>query len=77
MRLKTFIKANSILYGFNASSCEAALALFAETLAIRGLIENESAVRDGLASTESGHSTAIGNGVAIPHASVEELERRS
>jgi PTS system nitrogen regulatory IIA component len=69
-----FLEAGSTLYGFRASSRDDTIALFSETLASRGLIQNESAVSTGLTWTEDVHTTVIGNGVAIPHATVSGLD---
>ncbi len=74
MRLQDFLKVDSVLYGFRAESRDDTIELFAETLASRGLIQNESKVRDRLTHTENMHTTVIGNGVAIPHATVEGIE---
>ena len=74
MRLRDLIQATSALYGFNASSREDTIGVLAETLASRGLIDNESEVKERLMNTESVHPTVIGNGVAIPHATVEGLD---
>ena len=65
MRLTNFLEAGSTLYGFRAISRDDTIALFSETLASRGLIQNESAVSTGLTRTEDVHTTIIGNGVAI------------
>lgn len=75
MRLKTFLETGSILYGFRADSRDDTIALFAETLSDRGLIQNESEVSSNLIRTEDVHTTAIGNGVAIPHATVTGLDK--
>jgi len=75
MRLMDFLKADSIIYGFRAGSRDDTIGLLAETLAQRGLIQNESAVKNGLTRTEDMHTTVIGNGLAIPHATVEGIDR--
>ena len=74
MRLRDFFQADSILCGFSAGSRDDAIELLAETLASRGLIQNESEVKSRLTHTENVHTTATRNGVAIPHATVEGLE---
>ena len=76
MRLKDFFQVDSILYGFRAESRDDTIGLLAETLASRGLIQNESEVRDRLTRTEDIHTTVIGNGVAIPHATVEGMTHK-
>ena len=75
MCLRDLYQANSILYGFSAGSRDDTIELLAETLASRGLIQNESEVKNRITHTDSVHTTAIGNGVAIPHATVDRLEK--
>ncbi len=64
-----------MLYGFTAESRDDTIGVLAQTLAGRGLIQNESDVIDRLTRTEEVHTTVIGNGVAIPHATVDGLEK--
>ena len=62
-----------MLCGFRAGSRDDTIGLLVETLVSRGLIQNEWDVKNRLIRTEDVHTTAIGNGVAIPHATVEGL----
>lgn len=75
MRLRDFFQVDSIMCGFEARSRDDTIELLVETLASRGLIQNESEVKNRLTHTENVHTTVIGNGVAIPHATVEGLEK--
>ena len=75
MRLKDFYQTDSILHGFSAGSRDDTIELLARSLASRGLIQNESEVKNRLTHTENIHTTVTGNGVAIPHATVEGLEK--
>ena len=75
MRLRDFIRADSILCGFRSKSRDDTIELFAQTLASRNLIQNESQVCDCLTVTENVHTTVIGNGVAVPNASMEGLDK--
>lgn len=75
MRLRDFFQADSIMCGFEARSRDDTIELLVETLASRGLIQNESEVKNRLTHTENVHTTVIGNGVAMPHATVEGLEK--
>ncbi len=71
MRLVDFIKDNSMMCGFSASSRHEVIQVLADTLAERGLVESQGEVNDGLTVMEELHTTVIGNGVAIPHATIE------
>ena len=75
MRLRDFFQVDSILCGFEAEGRDEAIRVLAASLAERGLIENDAAVVDRLTETEDRHTTVIGNGVAIPHATVDGLSR--
>lgn len=73
MRLRDYFQADSILCGFDAADRDEAIQVLATSLVERGLIENDAAVVDRLTQTEERHTTVIGNGVAIPHATVDGL----
>jgi mannitol/fructose-specific phosphotransferase system IIA component (Ntr-type) len=45
--------------------------VLADTLAERGIVTNQGEVTDRLTVVEEFHTTGIGNGVAIPHATIE------
>ena len=60
--------------GFNADSRDEVIRVLADTLAKRGLVESQGEVTDGLTLMEELHPTVIGNGVAIPHATIEGVD---
>ncbi len=60
--------------GFSADSRDEVIQVLADTLARRGLVESEGEVTDGLIRMEELHTTVIGNGVAIPHATIEGVD---
>jgi len=70
MKLIDFIKDNSTVCGFSAGSRNKAIQVLADTLAERGIVESQGEVTDGLTVMEELHTTVIGNGVAIPHATI-------
>ena len=74
MRLTDFIKDDSIVCGFSADSRNEVIQVLADTLAKRGLVESQGEVTDGLTLMEELHTTVIGNGVAIPHATIEGVD---
>ncbi len=74
MRLTDFIKDNSMVCGLSADSRDEVIRVLADTLASRGLVESEGEVTDGLTLMEESHTTVIGNGVAVPHATVEGVD---
>ena len=61
--------------GFSADSRDEVIRVLADTLAKRGLVESQGEVTDGLTLMEELHTTVIGNGVAIPHATIEGVDR--
>ena len=74
MRLTDFIKDTSMMCGVSADSRDAVIQVLADTLARRGLVESEREVADGLPLMEESHTTVIGNGVAVPHATIEGID---
>jgi len=60
--------------GLNADSRSEAIRVLADTLAERGLVKSQPEVMDGLTLMEELHTTVIGNGVAVPHATIEGVD---
>ena len=75
MYLSDFINVNSMICGFSADSRDEVIRVLADALATRGLVESQGEVTDGLTLMEEFHTTVIGNGVAIPHATIEGVDR--
>ena len=74
IRLIDFIKDASLVCRFSADSRNEVIQVLADTLAKRGLVESQGEVTDGLTLMEELHTTVIGNGVAIPHATIEGVD---
>jgi len=74
MRLIDFIKDNYIVCGFDAASRSEVIQVLADTLSQRGLVGNREEVVDGLTLAEEFHTTVIGNGVAVPHATIQGVD---
>ncbi len=75
MRLIDFVKDNSMMCGFSAGSRGEVIQVLADTLAERGLVASQGEVTDSLTVMEELHTTVIGNGVAIPHATIEGVSK--
>ena len=60
--------------GFSADSRDEVIQVLADTLARRGLVESGEEVSNGLTLMEDSHTTVIGNGVAIPHATIDGVD---
>ena len=75
MRLIDFVKDNSMMCGFSAGSRNEVIQVLADTLAERGLVASQGEVTDSLTVMEELHTTVIGNGVAIPHATIEGVAK--
>lgn len=73
MRLREYLHANQVLLGLEASDRADALRTVAERLAAQGLVPDAEAVSTALLVRETAHTTSLGNGVAVPHASVAGL----
>lgn len=75
MRLIDFIKDDSMVCEVSGHSRSEVIQVLADTLASRGLVESQGEVMDGLTLVEELHTTVIGNGVAVPHATIEGVDR--
>jgi mannitol/fructose-specific phosphotransferase system IIA component (Ntr-type) len=75
MRLKNFLDARLVLLGMDAGDTESALQAIARHAGDQVPDLDPTAVNRALLLRESTHSTAMGAGVAIPHATIPELDR--
>ena len=75
MRLTDFLDARLVLLGMDATDTESALGAIAGHAALHEASLDSGVVARALLVRESAHSTAMGRGVAIPHATVPELDR--
>ena len=74
MRLSTYVHKDLVIHGLEASDRDRALEAFASTLQDRGFVPSGSEVYRALLTREESHTTALGEGVAVPHATVAHLE---
>lgn len=73
MRLSNYLRADLVVHGLTASTTTEALKKISTHLRTGGFIPSEDAVFQALKAREEAHSTALGEGVAVPHAVVPTL----
>lgn len=75
MRITEFIDPELVITGLTADGVAETLDRFVERLHAHGLTDEPDTLRELLRERESAHTTCLGNGVAIPHATAPELQR--
>ncbi len=73
MRLSDYLEPDLILLHLRTTGVEDTLAAFADRLDESGRTSEPDAVRRALLEREESHTTSLGNGVALPHATVPGL----
>ena len=73
MRLSNYLRADLVIHGLTASNATEALKKISTHLQKGGFIPSEGTVFQALKAREETHSTALGEGVAVPHAVVPTL----
>ncbi|QMU62457.1 MAG: PTS fructose transporter subunit IIA [Gammaproteobacteria bacterium] len=74
MQIKDFISEEGIVFSPSATSKKAALEVLSDTLAHQDDSLNKNKVLDALLAREKLGSTGLGEGIAIPHCRMQELE---
>ncbi|MEM7400744.1 MAG: PTS sugar transporter subunit IIA [Pseudomonadota bacterium] len=74
MLIKDFISEQGIVFSPSVSSKKRALEILSETLAYQNDTLNKNKVLDALLAREKLGSTALGNGIAIPHSRMQDLD---
>lgn len=74
MRLREYLHDGLVVHGLNASHRNGVLGAFADILEKEGLVPSGNEVLTALALREEAHTTALGEGVAVPHATLPDLE---
>jgi PTS system nitrogen regulatory IIA component len=74
MQIKNFITEDGIVFTTSVSSKKRALEILSETLAYQDTDLNKNKILDALLAREKLGSTGLGNGIAIPHCRMEEIE---
>ncbi len=73
MRLSDYLEPDLILLDLHTTGVPDTLAAFAHRLEESGRAGDADAVREALQEREESHTTSLGNGVALPHATVPGL----
>jgi mannitol/fructose-specific phosphotransferase system IIA component (Ntr-type) len=73
MRLSNYLRADLVVHGLTASNTTEALKKISAHLKEGGFVPSEDTVFQALKAREEIHSTALGEGVAVPHAVVPTL----
>jgi mannitol/fructose-specific phosphotransferase system IIA component (Ntr-type) len=73
MRLSHFLRAGLVVYGLDASDRNEALRKISAFLEEGGLVPSDGGVFEALRAREEVHTTALGEGVAVPHAVIPTL----
>ena len=74
MRIKDFISEEGIVFTHSVSSKKAALEMLSDTLSYQDGNLSKNKVLDGLLAREKLGSTGLGEGNAIPHCRIQELD---
>lgn len=75
MRLSDYLEPALVLLDLRATGIEETLHAVVERLHEAGGVRDPEAVLEALVERERTHSTSLGNGVALPHATVAGVER--
>ncbi len=74
MRLSQYMKRDLVLTGVTGKDAPDVIGTLARHLASKGVVASADSVRDALLEREENHTTAIGEGIALPHATVEGID---
>ncbi len=74
MRLADYIRPEFILPDLHADDAESTIRALSEHLTLQHVVEDGAEVNQALMERERLHTTAIGHGVAIPHATVDGVD---
>lgn len=75
MRLNEYLRADLVLTDLAADDLHSVVDALAAHLAEAGVTRDADTVSAALAAREAAHTTAMGHGMALPHATIEGLER--
>ena len=75
MRLTEYLEPELVMTDLEAADAEAAITAMVTRLHEAGRIDDLDGVRRAVLQREASHTTALGNGVALPHATVGGLDR--
>jgi mannitol/fructose-specific phosphotransferase system IIA component (Ntr-type) len=75
MRLNEYLRADLVLTDLRAPDTDSVLHTLAEHLQARGVVASGDEVERALQRREEAHTTAMGHGMALPHATIAGLPR--
>jgi mannitol/fructose-specific phosphotransferase system IIA component (Ntr-type) len=75
MRLSQYLREDLVLTDLTAPDLPGVLAALADHLAGHGAVPSRDEVERGLTLREKAHTTCMGHGMALPHATIGGLER--
>lgn len=73
MRLNDYLRPDLILTDLQAADRAQVIAALSDHLSENGVGDSSTEVRESLREREEAHTTVIGRGVALPHATIEGL----
>lgn len=74
MRLKAYLREDLVLSALSASDTDGVLRAVAEHLAARGVVPSAAEAEAALRAREEAHTTCMGYGMALPHATIPALD---
>jgi PTS system fructose-specific IIC component len=75
MRLAKYLQPENVIIGLDAAGVEDTIRTLVERLAETGHLDVPDAAVTAVLERESSHTTSLGNGVALPHATVAGVDR--
>ncbi|MEJ2503786.1 MAG: PTS sugar transporter subunit IIA [Gemmatimonadota bacterium] len=75
MRLTEYLEPELVLLDLHTTGVEDTLHALVEHLRAKGAVDSADDVERALVERERNHTTSLGNGVALPHAALDVLDR--
>ena len=75
MRLRDYLRPDLVILGLKGRGAADAIHTLVERIGSKGVVPDPGALESALLAREAAHTTAMGSGVAVPHATIEGLER--
>jgi len=74
MRLNQYLRADLVLPNLEADDLQGVVEVLADHLTRAGVVSERDGVATALARREAAHTTAMGHGMALPHATIPGLD---
>lgn len=75
MRLREYLRPELVILGVKGRDAADAIHELVEQIGARGVVSDPGALEEALLAREAVHTTAMGSGVAVPHATIDGLAR--